>query len=161
MLPAVQKKHSRKQRNSLRYDRSQNPSISSEHDLTNSFRYDRSQNPPISSEHDLTYDVITPWPVTSGDHNFQDICQIDKCEDTESLIAIQRVLRDLFTKKTWGSVRSPPPFKCEGLSLLVAGGCFHPLLRSFWNISETAGHAEILWLFLKLNWAYYLKISSW
>ena len=29
-------------------------------------RYDRSQNPPISSKHDLTYNVTTPWPVTQG-----------------------------------------------------------------------------------------------
>ena len=49
----------------------------------NSLRYDTSQNPTISSEHDLTYDVVTSWPNISG-QNFQDMCQIGQSEGTES-----------------------------------------------------------------------------
>ena len=39
------------------------------------------------------------------------MCQIDKCEGTESFIAIQRVLRELFTKnhRGVGSIRPPSP----------------------------------------------------
>ena len=86
------KEHSRKQRNSPRYD--------------------RLQNPPISSEHDLIYDIITPWPVTSGNWNFQNICHINQWEGTESFVAVRRVLRELCTKNHGGSDR--PHYKCEG-----------------------------------------------
>ena len=49
------------------------------------------------------------------------------------------------------------------LTLLVArGGCFHPPLRFFVYISETAEATMLTFseIFLKLNWAYSLKISS-
>ena len=59
-------------------------------------RYDRSQNPPISSDYDLAYVVITSWPNIS-DQSFQDMSEIDQWEDTVSFIVIRRVLRELFT----------------------------------------------------------------
>ena len=40
-------------------------------------RYDISQNPSISSEQDLTYDVTSSWPDISGIQNVQNMCKID------------------------------------------------------------------------------------
>ena len=40
------------------------------------------------------------------------MCQIDQCEGTECFVATQRVLRELFTQKSIGGVRSPPPPTC-------------------------------------------------
>ena len=94
------KEHSRKQRNSPRYDRSQNPSI--------------------SPEHDLTYDVITSGPNISGGQYFKKMCQIDQCEDTESFVEMQRVLCYLFTENYWwGFVRPPPPTCARVKSFLL------------------------------------------
>ena len=70
-------------------------------------RYDRSQNSPISSEHDLTHDVVTSWPAIS-DQNFQNMCQINKKESSESFVAIRRFLRELFEKYRGGPSDSPP-----------------------------------------------------
>ena len=62
-------------------------------------------------EHDLTYDVITSWPNISGSQDFQDMCHIDHWESTRSFVAIQRDLRELFTKN-YGRPFDPLPYKC-------------------------------------------------
>ena len=65
----------------------------------NALIYNRSQNPLISPERDLTYDVITSWPDISGGQKFQDMCQIDQQYCNESLLEIQRFFTRVIYEK--------------------------------------------------------------
>ena len=49
---------------------------------------------------------------------FQNMCQIDQCEGTESFVAIRRVLRELFAKKLWGEGPFNTPLQVRGLTLV-------------------------------------------
>ena len=64
----------------------------------------------------------------------------------------------------------PPPSKARKSQTLSRGrvntisgrGCLNPPLRLFGNLqNDWSWEAEIVWLLLKLSWAYFLKSSSW
>ena len=73
---------------------------------------DKSQNLSISPEHELTYDVRTWWPDITSIWNFQIMCQIDQREGTASFAPIRRVLRKLLAKNQRGAFDLP--YHCAG-----------------------------------------------
>ena len=86
----------------------------------NSPRYHRLQNPPISTEYDVMYDVIYPWPDLTRPLNFQGRCKKDGRKAVPNFSQIGRRDLALFSKNLGGGCITPPPAR-RGLNTSIIG----------------------------------------
>ena len=90
----------------------------------NSPRYDRSQNPLISSDHDLTYDVITSWSKISG-QNFQNVSNW-LCRGYCKFCCDQMLFTRVIYEKPWGPFDPPTSSREFGEWPVHFGVCHIP-----------------------------------
>ena len=71
-------------------------------------RYDRSQNPQISTDHDVMYDVITTWPDLTRPWHFQGRCKKDGHKGVPNFSQIGYCVLALSSNNLGGCITPPP-----------------------------------------------------